>query len=56
VTISHPYSPSISERGINPGRKSWERKTLNKLDVTVRKPLVVSNLQKHEELRLNNLL
>jgi hypothetical protein len=54
VTISNPVPLSGSETGVNLGIRSWKSAYLNELDV--RKSLVVSILQRSEELRLHNLV
>ncbi len=50
MTISNPDSLSCSGTGVNPGIRSRKSTYLNELDV--RKPLVVSNSRRSEELRL----
>jgi hypothetical protein len=55
VTISNPDSLSSSETGVNPGIKS-EKKSPYLIGLDVRQPLVVSNSQRSEGLRLYNLV
>jgi hypothetical protein len=54
VTIFKPDSLFSSETGVDSGTRIWKSTYLNELDIW--KPLVVSNSQRNEELRLRNLV